>query len=128
MTTGGLSNFITGSTVWIDLRYSNKYKFKAKYDPADFNKLKKDKLEYYRQEQKKIEYDKKTVDSLIDAALKNIKGLRWIISSSSQFVANRSYSIGSQIATITANVQDLVQWRLACLSQDANWQDCETFS
>jgi hypothetical protein len=52
-------------------RYNNKYKFRMKYNPADFNKMKKDKIKYYQKEQNKIEENKKTVDSLIEAALNN---------------------------------------------------------
>jgi hypothetical protein len=50
-------------------KYNNKTKFRIKYDPADFKKLKKNKIEYYNNEQIKLEQDKKRVEDLIDAAL-----------------------------------------------------------
>jgi hypothetical protein len=49
--------------------YHNTNKFNEKYDPADFKKMKKDKVKFYQKEQKKLEADKKRVDDLIEAAM-----------------------------------------------------------
>jgi hypothetical protein len=49
--------------------YNNKYKFRIKYDPADFETLKKDQISYYKKEQFKLEKDKKRVDDIIDSLM-----------------------------------------------------------
>ena len=43
----------------------NKYE-KIKYDPSDFNDMKKDKIELFKKEQQKIEKDKKKIDDIIE--------------------------------------------------------------
>jgi len=43
----------------------NKYE-KIKYDPADFNDMKKDKVELYKKEQEKIDRGKKKIDDIIE--------------------------------------------------------------
>ena len=50
-------------------KYNNKYKFRIKYDPADFKKLKKGKMEYYENEQKQFDKDAKNLENLIETAL-----------------------------------------------------------
>ena len=52
-------------------KYNNVYQFRRKYDPSDFKKLKQDQIKYYKNEQKKIELDKKKTEDLIEAALQN---------------------------------------------------------
>ncbi|AYV84433.1 MAG: hypothetical protein Hyperionvirus25_19 [Hyperionvirus sp.] len=47
------------------------YKFRIKFDPSDFNKLKKDRIKYYKNEQKKLEFDRKKTDDLIEAAIQS---------------------------------------------------------
>lgn len=51
-------------------KYNNAAKFKIKYDPADFSKLKKDRIKQYQREQKKLEGDKRKIQDLINAAVK----------------------------------------------------------
>jgi hypothetical protein len=51
--------------------YNNAYKFRAKFDPSDFSKLKKDRIHHFQKEQKKSEHNKKKVDDLIEAILIN---------------------------------------------------------
>lgn len=51
--------------------YHNATKFLIKYDPGDFKKLKKDRIKYFQQEQKKLEADKKKVDDMIESAIIN---------------------------------------------------------
>lgn len=46
--------------------YNNKYKYRIKYDPSDHNKLKKDKISYYKREQRKMEDDKEKTDAIIE--------------------------------------------------------------
>ena len=43
----------------------NKYE-KIKYDPADFNDMKNDKIEIYKKEQEKIDKGKKKIDDIIE--------------------------------------------------------------
>ena len=52
-------------------KYYHRNTFHVTYNPADYNKLKKSKIEYYKEEQKRIEKDKQTVDNLINSALSN---------------------------------------------------------
>jgi hypothetical protein len=52
-------------------KYNHKTKFKIKYDPADFKNLKQNKMDYYKNEQIKLNQDKKNVEDLIDSALNN---------------------------------------------------------
>lgn len=49
--------------------YHNASKFRIKYDPADFKKLKKDRIEFYQREQRKLERDKKKLEDLIESAI-----------------------------------------------------------
>ncbi len=46
--------------------YNNKYKYRIKYDPSDHNKLKKDKISYYKREQKKMDNDREKTDAIIE--------------------------------------------------------------
>lgn len=49
--------------------YNNKYKYRVKYDPKDYNELKEENLDYYKQEQMRLEKDKKKVDDVIENLL-----------------------------------------------------------
>jgi uncharacterized protein YjiS (DUF1127 family) len=49
--------------------YNNRDKFRIKYDPKDYDGLKKDQIEYYKTEQQKLEKDKKKLDDIIEASL-----------------------------------------------------------
>jgi hypothetical protein len=49
--------------------YNNKYKYRIKYNPSSHNKLKKDKISYYKREQKKMENDKEKVDVIIESLI-----------------------------------------------------------
>lgn len=48
-------------------KHVNKYKYKMKYDPKDYNDLKN----YYKQEQKKYESEQKRIDELINRIMEN---------------------------------------------------------
>jgi hypothetical protein len=50
-------------------KYENKSKFKVKYDPKDYDELKKDQIEFYKKEQKKLDKDKKKVDDIIEYSI-----------------------------------------------------------
>lgn len=50
-------------------KWCNKSKFRIQYDPADFKKLKKSKMEYYQNQQMELERDKKRIEDLIDSAI-----------------------------------------------------------
>ncbi|AYV76054.1 MAG: hypothetical protein Terrestrivirus4_102 [Terrestrivirus sp.] len=50
-------------------KWCNKSKFRIQYDPADFKKLKKGKMEYYQNQQMELERDKKRIEDLIDSAI-----------------------------------------------------------
>jgi hypothetical protein len=52
-----------------EFKYNHKTRFRIKYDPSDFKKLKNNKIEYYKNEQLKLEKNKKSVEDLIDAAI-----------------------------------------------------------
>lgn len=45
--------------------YNHKYKYRVSYTPSNHNKLKKDKIEFYKKEQKKAEQGKDKVDTII---------------------------------------------------------------
>jgi len=45
--------------------YNNKYKYAIKYNPKAHEELKDDNVEYFKQEQEKIEKDKKKIDDII---------------------------------------------------------------
>lgn len=47
-------------------KYNNKSKFRIQYDPNDFKKLKKNKIEYYKKEQQKLEKDKKKLEEILE--------------------------------------------------------------
>lgn len=49
--------------------YSHKYKYRVAYNPSDHDKLKKDKIEYYKREQKKAEAGKEKVDTIINSLI-----------------------------------------------------------
>lgn len=49
--------------------HHNASKFRIKYDPSDFKKLKKDRIKYYQKEQKNLERNMKKVEDLIEAAI-----------------------------------------------------------
>jgi hypothetical protein len=49
--------------------YNHKIKFRIAFDPTDAKDLKKDQMEYYKREQKKLEKNKKTIESIIESAL-----------------------------------------------------------
>ena len=51
--------------------YNHREKYKVKYDPKNFNELKKDQYEYYKKEQEKIEKDKNDVMDILDNLLNN---------------------------------------------------------
>lgn len=46
--------------------YNHVYKYRTQYDPKDHDKLKNDKIKYYKERQKKEEEGKKNIDSVID--------------------------------------------------------------
>ncbi len=50
-------------------KYNNKSKFKIKYDPSDHDELKQEKLELYKQEQKKNLDKNKKFDLLLESAI-----------------------------------------------------------
>jgi hypothetical protein len=52
-------------------QYNNAAKFQIKYDPADFNKLKSDKILEYQIEQEKLETSRKRLEDLIESAITN---------------------------------------------------------
>lgn len=50
-----------------DFEYKQIYKYRMKFDPKDHDKLKVDQIKYYKNEQKKLEENKKKYDDLIDS-------------------------------------------------------------
>ena len=46
--------------------YNHVYKYRIQYDPGDHDKLKQDKIKYYKQQQKKEEDGKQKIDSILD--------------------------------------------------------------
>jgi hypothetical protein len=46
--------------------YNNKYKYRVKFKPSDHDDMKKDKINYYKKEQKKIEKNRKQGDTIIE--------------------------------------------------------------
>lgn len=50
-----------------EFEYHHKYQFKLKFTPSDHNDLKIDNIEYYKNEQKKMEDGKQKLDDLIDS-------------------------------------------------------------
>lgn len=51
--------------------YNNVYKFRIKYDPKDHDEKKKDKIEYYKKEQKKIEKGNKKFNEIVESMVNN---------------------------------------------------------
>lgn len=51
--------------------YNHKDKYRLKYDPKDFEGLKKDQIEYYKKEQQNLEKDKKNVMDIIESLMNN---------------------------------------------------------
>jgi len=49
--------------------YKHVYKYRIKYDPKDHNKLKQDKMQYYKEQQKKEEDGKIKLDSILETLL-----------------------------------------------------------
>lgn len=49
--------------------YNHRDKYKVKYDPKNFDELKKDQYDYYKKEQEKIEKDKNNVMDILDNLL-----------------------------------------------------------
>jgi hypothetical protein len=47
--------------------YNQRFKYRLKYDPADFNDMKKDRVEYFKKQQKKLEKDKEKIDNIIES-------------------------------------------------------------
>ncbi len=50
-----------------DFEYNHAYKFRIKHTPSDHSDLKQDNLDYYKDEQKKLEKDKQKVDEIIES-------------------------------------------------------------
>ena len=51
--------------------YNHRDKYKMKYNPKNFDELKKDQYDYYKKEQEKIEKDKNNVMDILDNLLNN---------------------------------------------------------
>ena len=49
--------------------YNNKYKYATKYNPKAHEDLKEDNVEFFKQEQEKIEKDKKKIDDIIQSLI-----------------------------------------------------------
>ena len=49
--------------------YNNKYKYAGKYNPKAHDDLKEDNVEYFKQEQEKLEKDKKKIDDIIQSLM-----------------------------------------------------------
>jgi len=49
--------------------YNHVYKYRVQYDPKDHDKLKSDRIKYYKDKQKQEEEGKKTVDSILDTLM-----------------------------------------------------------
>jgi hypothetical protein len=56
-----------------EFEYNHKSKFRVKFDPKDFTDLKKDKIEFIKKEQQRLEKDKKRMEDIIESLLS--KGL-----------------------------------------------------
>jgi len=52
-------------------QYVHRDQYRTKYDPKDFDGLKKDQVEYYKREQQKLEKNKKNVLSILESLLNN---------------------------------------------------------
>jgi hypothetical protein len=51
--------------------YHHKYKYRIKYKPSDHKKMKKNKIDYYKKEQKKLEKDEENLDNLLNGMIKS---------------------------------------------------------
>lgn len=49
--------------------YNNKTKYKVRYNPKDYTDMKSDQVEYYKEEQRKLEQDKKKYDDILENLL-----------------------------------------------------------
>lgn len=49
--------------------YNHREKYRILYDPKDYKDLKKDQLEYFKKEQRKLEKDKKSIDDIIESLM-----------------------------------------------------------
>jgi hypothetical protein len=49
--------------------YNQRFKYRLKYDPSDFNDMKKDRVEYFKKQQKKLEKDKEKIDNIIESLI-----------------------------------------------------------
>ena len=49
--------------------YNHVYKYRIQYDPKDHDKLKQDRIKYYKDRQKKEEEGKRTVDNILETLI-----------------------------------------------------------
>lgn len=49
--------------------YNQRFKYRLKYDPSDFNDMKKDRVEYFKKQQQKLEKDKEKIDNIIESLI-----------------------------------------------------------
>jgi hypothetical protein len=49
--------------------YNNKYKYRIKYNPSDHVQMKKDKITYYKKEQRKLDNNRKRKDVMIESMM-----------------------------------------------------------
>lgn len=54
-----------------DFEYNNRYKFRTVYKPSSQSRIKKNVMEYYKQEQKKLDKDKEKLDNIFDSLVED---------------------------------------------------------
>lgn len=54
-----------------DFEYNHRYKYRVKFKTKDHGELKQDKIEQYKEEQKKLELNKKKIDDIYESMINN---------------------------------------------------------